>query len=267
MSYGIIYKATNKVNGKVYIGQTKKTLRTRMKEHFAQANKDTARKGYFQRALKRYGENGFSWDVIDTADSAEELNEKEEDWIIHYGSYGDNGYNLTPGGNQSSMKGQTVYVFTLDGSFLSEHDSHTETAMAYKIALSRVTSVVNGKSPSHAGKVFLRAEDFDNMKEMFKEVHRRHEQERILKYRKYVVVGVDAEGEAHFCPSIFEMEKKTGISLKTILDSCEGKVIKSTKWTFCWAIDFKSREPEAYIRYNERTAKEMMNLYYQYQPE
>lgn len=264
--YGIIYKVTNQANGKIYIGQTTKTLKARMTQHLSHAKKDTSRKGYFQRALKRHGHQNFMWEVIDQGDSPEELNDKEEDWIIYYGSYGKNGYNLTPGGNQNAIQGQSIYVFSIDGQFLSEHHSQAEAAQAYQLSSGIVTSVVNGRRFTHAGKVYLRADDFACLKDMFQEVKKRQEQERVQKYQKHVVVGIDSEGEAHFCPNIFEMGEKTGASIHAIINSCEGQQLKGKRWRFCWATDFKAREPDAYHRYNKRTAEEMLTLYYQYEP-
>lgn len=265
-TYGIIYKVTNLVNGKIYIGQTKKSLESRKKQHLALAKKEGEIKGYFQRALRYHGAENFQWDIIDQADSAEELDDKEEDWVIKYGSFGEYGYNLTPGGNQTGSRGQTVYVFTVDGDFLSEHPSQVDAAESYSINHTQVTSVINGKRATYKGKVFLRGDDFENMKAMFAEVHARQEQERIRRYRKFVVVGIDSHGDATFCPTIFDMEKKTGVSIKNILDSCEGQRTNKMSWRFCWAIDFQHKESEAYEQYNRKTAEEMLNLYYLFQP-
>jgi group I intron endonuclease len=74
---GVIYKATNLVNGKVYIGLTTLGLEKRKKAHFGNANNDRLPDTYFYRALKKYGEDGFCWEIIDTSENPKELNEKE----------------------------------------------------------------------------------------------------------------------------------------------------------------------------------------------
>ena len=51
MENGKIYKYTNLINGKVYIGQTKQTLKQRDYKHQTQLNDNT----YFHRAMKKYG--------------------------------------------------------------------------------------------------------------------------------------------------------------------------------------------------------------------
>lgn len=92
----IIYKATNTINGKSYIGQTT-NLKKRKQKH-----KDCARKGiqtYFYNAIRKYGINNFKWEVLCECISRKEMNEKEKYYIKKYDSFWkNNGYNLTEGG-------------------------------------------------------------------------------------------------------------------------------------------------------------------------
>ena len=96
---GLIYKATNKLNNKSYIGQTIKTLEERQKEHFYMAfnkNKDT----YFYKALRKYGKENFEWEILENNILKEQLNEKEKFWINYYDTF-NQGYNLTQGGDST----------------------------------------------------------------------------------------------------------------------------------------------------------------------
>lgn len=95
MSFGIVYKFTNKVSKKVYVGVTTKTLEERLFAHLNKANRE---KSAFQTALKKYGVESFNYEVIDTASSKEELFEKETMWIKILNCVSPNGYNLTIGG-------------------------------------------------------------------------------------------------------------------------------------------------------------------------
>lgn len=101
----IIYKATNIVNQKVYIGLTSRPLSKRKTEHFWDA-KNYAYNSKFHKALRKYGEKSFSWEIIDYAHNMEELNERESYWISFYNSNKE-GYNLTSGG-----LGATGYKYT-----------------------------------------------------------------------------------------------------------------------------------------------------------
>lgn len=89
----IIYKMTNKINGKIYIGQTCKSLRKRIRDHFNDFGKS-----YIKYSLKKYGRDNFEVEIIDTASSKEELNQKEIYWIKQYNCRIPNGYNICAGG-------------------------------------------------------------------------------------------------------------------------------------------------------------------------
>lgn len=95
----LIYKVTNKVNGKVYIGQTKTSLKDRMWRHKGTYLHKNYTHLSFYKALKEYGLDSFDWEVIETVRTIEELNEREKYWIRQYNSFGDGGYNSTRGGN------------------------------------------------------------------------------------------------------------------------------------------------------------------------
>lgn len=88
----IIYKATNKINGKMYIGQTTQDLKTRNRHR-------NYGKTLFDYTFKKYGEDGFIWEIIDVANNINCLNKKESFWIEFYKTTDRNiGYNLQGGG-------------------------------------------------------------------------------------------------------------------------------------------------------------------------
>jgi len=96
--YGIIYKCTNLVNNKVYIGQTIKGLECRKKKHYKLADKKINR--YFYDAINKHKKENFYWEQIDIASSKEELDSKERFYISMYRSYiKEYGYNMTLGGD------------------------------------------------------------------------------------------------------------------------------------------------------------------------
>ena len=106
-----IYKITNLVNGKVYIGQTIGEMNKRFKKHLSQVNCKNVCSALYS-ALKKYGKEFFIIEPIITGDySKEELNELEVFYIKKYNSISPNGYNLQSGGNSfmvvESVKKQT----------------------------------------------------------------------------------------------------------------------------------------------------------------
>lgn len=98
----IIYKATNLVNNKVYIGQTIHSLTHRRKQH--ERSWSYGRDYLFPRAINKYGTNNFEWEVLYTTNDLKDLNEKECYYINLYDSTNPNkGYNIKAGGNNSSL--------------------------------------------------------------------------------------------------------------------------------------------------------------------
>ena len=94
-----IYKITNTINGKVYIGQVyNKSIQARFERHIKEASQNHSM--HIDRAIYKYGKDNFMVEQIDEANSLSELNEKERYWIKFYNSTNKTfGYNLTPGGD------------------------------------------------------------------------------------------------------------------------------------------------------------------------
>jgi len=93
----VVYLICNKTNNKKYVGQTSKTLGDRIAMHIWQSKNQ---RGYFHKALSKYGIENFDIQIIDVCDNKSSLNEREIYWINHFGSNNrDLGYNLTKGGS------------------------------------------------------------------------------------------------------------------------------------------------------------------------
>lgn len=90
-----IYKFTNLINNKSYIGQSINVER-RYKNHIYRMNGQE--NSIFHKALKKYGVNNFAFEIIEEC-SCEELNEKECFYIKKYNTLIPNGYNVDIGGN------------------------------------------------------------------------------------------------------------------------------------------------------------------------
>lgn len=93
----IIYKTTCLINNKIYIGLTKNSLHDRKWRHLYYAK--TGIGNGLHNAIRKYGEENFLWEIIDTAKTYKELQEKEIFWIAKLSSNNRKiGYNLASGG-------------------------------------------------------------------------------------------------------------------------------------------------------------------------
>jgi group I intron endonuclease len=97
-----IYKITNLVNQKVYIGQTQRRPSSRYANHCSAARNGSS--NLLHSAIRKYGEENFSFEVLDlTATSAKELDQLEVNYVSKFKSYvlypDSNGYNMTIGGS------------------------------------------------------------------------------------------------------------------------------------------------------------------------
>lgn len=108
---GYIYKITNKINSKIYIGQTSRTIQIRWHEHLK--NSDYLKDKYpLYKAMKKYGIENF---VIEELEKCSDslLDEREIYWIKQYNSFdSDNGYNCTNGGKGKNIV--TTYDENID---------------------------------------------------------------------------------------------------------------------------------------------------------
>lgn len=94
-----VYIHTNKINKKVYIGQTCQNPETRWKNGEGYIGSP-----HFYRAIQKYGWNNFTHEIIAQNLTLEESNALEEKLIKDYNALDDNfGYNIATGGKNSIM--------------------------------------------------------------------------------------------------------------------------------------------------------------------
>lgn len=92
---GFIYKITNDINDKIYVGQTSGTLKERFKQHKKKMNSEDRKTYPLYNAMRKYGIEHFSIKILEETDN---LQEREQYWIKYFDSY-NNGYNTTRGGD------------------------------------------------------------------------------------------------------------------------------------------------------------------------
>ena len=93
---GLIYKIINNETNKIYIGQTKRSLRERKNEHFRELRNQNHYNTQLQEDYNKYGESSFSFEILENNIDEEYLIEKETYWIqLLGGMYSDRLYNQT----------------------------------------------------------------------------------------------------------------------------------------------------------------------------
>ena len=109
-----IYKITNNVNNKVYIGKTAFSIEKRFKEHCRDAFKERQEKRPLYAAMRKYGIENFSIEIIEECEDLVS-SDRECYWISQYKAF-EKGYNATLGG---------------DGKFLYNHQEIIDALRLY----------------------------------------------------------------------------------------------------------------------------------------
>lgn len=153
----IIYKITNIINNKVYIGQTVGSLEERWSRHLSDKSGCLALKA----AIKKYGKDNFIIEQVDQASDLNELNKKEGDWIVSMNSLSPNGYNLKVGGDQPRLSQETINKISssLKGrKFSKEHIEKMSERMKNRIVSQetkdKLSKIFKGKTTWAKGKKF-----------------------------------------------------------------------------------------------------------------
>lgn len=124
---GYIYKITNQVNGKMYIGKTEylDPLK-RWKRHLEDYKKQKIGHRPLYYAMRKYGIENFEFQVIDQTDNSDVLCELEQHYIKEYRTYinfeDSNGYNATLGGDGKSyikLDEEAVIKIHMDCQYIS----------------------------------------------------------------------------------------------------------------------------------------------------
>lgn len=131
-----IYKITNDINQKIYIGKTEFTIEKRFQEHCKDAFRDRNEKRPLYAAMRKYGIEHFHIELIEETPNPEE---REIYWIECYGSF-KNGYNATLGGDGKSYIDYDLVVATY-----AEVKNIAEVARMLKISSDAVSYILHIK--------------------------------------------------------------------------------------------------------------------------
>jgi group I intron endonuclease len=164
---GLIYKISNSINEKIYIGKTCRSLETRWKEHLK--DKDNCLKNHnkLYKAMNKYGIENFKIEVLEDNLLDEELGQKEREYIKLYDSYY-NGYNCTFGGEGEGIvdieKLKKLYFEGKSYLEISELSGHTEKTVSQRLRAEGLYSKYNHKGYLNKGKpIIFNNETFDSL--------------------------------------------------------------------------------------------------------
>ena len=156
IKHGFIYKATNLINGKVYIGMTTQAKpQHRWAEHLGKARSLVQSKSYFHHAIAKYGEENFKFEILEEGiTSFEELQQLEIAYIAEYESFG-KGYNLTTGGEGGKREGTSIVQLDKDtGEYIDEFYSIVQACDELDINYGTLSSHLAGVTHTTNGFIF-----------------------------------------------------------------------------------------------------------------
>lgn len=164
----LIYKITNKINKKIYIGQTTQGLQHRWKGHII-SSRNKADNYAFHNAINKYGQENFTLEVVEYC-TQEELDEKEKYYITKYNSLVPNGYNIRLGGDDCGRK--PVYQVNLyDNQIVAKYASITEAAVNIKGDVSSIAKATKNHKTTAYGYRWRLIDDYDASEEVVGNYH------------------------------------------------------------------------------------------------
>ena len=134
MSY--IYKITNDINNKIYIGKTAFSIQKRFQEHCQDAFRERCEKRPLYAAMQKYGIEHFSIEQIEEC-SDDIAADREAYWIGVYKAYS-TGYNATLGGD-----GKFLYDHEAIANRLKEHPYSFDVAAEFGCCIDIVRNIAN----------------------------------------------------------------------------------------------------------------------------
>lgn len=147
---GFIYKITNSINGKIYIGQTRRTIDERWQQHKSCAScKNLGYKSKLYDAMRKYGVAAFKIEEVEQCFD-EFLDERETHWIRFYDAI-NSGYNIAIGGRGHISECKQIVQFDLDGNYIQTFASISEIVSLFNVKPQCIYSACNGAKRQSAG--------------------------------------------------------------------------------------------------------------------
>lgn len=245
----VIYKAQNKVNGKIYIGKTN-NLPKRIREH---TRYDVHNGLIFHKAIEKYGEENFDWEIIDSTEDFQKANELESYYIKKYNSFKPNGYNMTFGGDGGNAHNAVPIVcLTLDGKFVKRYNSAAEAEREDGFTNTTVLTCCKGETLTCKGHLFMFEEDY------LKNGAITYKKGKSARCKKVIQCDVQGNYIASY-DSIQEASLSTGTSRTAIIGCVKGRYKKANGYIWVYEIDFPIKDIESHK--DKKKGRKVAQLY------
>nr|DAM78930.1 MAG TPA: intron associated endonuclease [Caudoviricetes sp.] len=228
-----IYKATNKINGKSYIGKTV-DYKTRVWQHRRCYEKENCK---FHDAIKKYGFESFEWDILEICNNESDACNLEIHYIELYNSYRD-GYNENKGG-VGGHNARSIVCLTLDGEYVKRYDSAAEAELKDGFCNSSVLLCCKNKQRACQNHLFMFEDDY------LKNGARKYEKPDRTNMKR--VVQCDSNGNfINKFESVKEAAEKTGSNRTTISGVLSKKYKTANGYIFVYEEDFPIKDLSIY---------------------
>ena len=182
-----VYKITNLLNGKIYIGQTTRNIKERWRSHCNRKDSKSA----ITNAIKKYGKENFKLEIVEKV-SIKNIDKRETYWIRKLNTIAPNGYNLESGGNihkkaskqlkeklslaklgkkygprkagagdniSRSLGSKEFLVFTIEKKFVGKWFNRLRCSKYLKLRPEKISACLYGKRKQHKGFIFKFVEE------------------------------------------------------------------------------------------------------------
>jgi predicted GIY-YIG superfamily endonuclease len=266
---GYIYKITNKINGKMYIGQTAETIHRRFKRHGYDCKKSNA---HFPRAIRKYGIDNFEVEELEkiSCETKEQLyillQESETRLIEKYNTF-KNGYNSTLGGEgclgikmsdsrkqsiRESMESNLqkiripILQYDLNGNLIKRHKSILDASNYSGYGRSIIKQCCENKKVYKKEFLFKYDDETDlNLYDYKIGVH--HSSKRIAMYT------LNGKFVKEY-NSIIDASRENNINHIAIIRNCKGDFKRAGKYQFRYIDEF-GEFPKRVIKFNPWVSK------------
>ena len=232
----VIYKAQNKINGKIYIGKTN-NLPKRIREH---TRYDVHNGLLFHKAIECYGEENFEWTIIDRCETNEEANRFEMYYIKKYDSFKPNGYNMTTGGDgNSNQSAKRIVCLSLNGDYIKTYNSAAEAEREDGFTNSTVLICCKNPQRTCKGHIFMYEEDYLKNGAII------YQKPKSVRCKKVIQCDLNGNYIGEY-ESVTEAAEKTKSSRTAILGCANGYYKKANGYIWVYEKDFPIKDIESY---------------------